>query len=121
VLPNGTDHAIFRLGDELSVRLPRVNGRLGLGSKELEWLPRLAPALPVSVSVPVAEGRPGHGYPWFWRIHTWVEGDTVPLEAIDADQAAHDLAALIKCLQKCLQSVDSEGAPVGRGVTLALS
>ena len=59
VLPRGTDHAIFRLGDDLSARMPRINGRLQSGSKELDWLPRLAPALPVAVPIPVAEGRPG--------------------------------------------------------------
>src|SRR6185437_1948714 len=57
--PSGTDNAIFRLGDELSVRIPRRDGATAPGSKELEWLPRLAPLLPVEIPVPVAQGRPG--------------------------------------------------------------
>lgn len=111
----GTDHAIFRLGHDLVARLPRVRGRSQSGSKELEWLPKLAAVLPVDVPVPVAEGRPGQGYPWFWEIHTWVEGEMVPVESIDVHDAAHGLSALINALQR----VSPDGAPLGRGVPLA--
>jgi aminoglycoside phosphotransferase (APT) family kinase protein len=113
--PGGTDHAIFRLGDELSVRLPRVNGPTEPGGKEFTWLPKLAPLLPVEVPVPIAQGRPGEGFPWFWEIHTWVRGETVPIETIDAIQVARDLAVLIEALQR----IDSGGAPAGRGIPLA--
>ncbi len=115
VEPEGTVNAIFRLGDELAVRLPRRNGPTTAGSTELEWLPRLAPLVPVDVPVPVAQGRPGAGYPWFWEIHTWVEGETVPVEELDAVQAAHDLAALVGALGR----IDPAGAPRGRGIPLA--
>jgi aminoglycoside phosphotransferase (APT) family kinase protein len=63
---SGTVNAIFRLGDELSVRLPRREGPTQPGGKELAWLPRLAPLLPVEIPRPVAQGRPSGGYPWFW-------------------------------------------------------
>jgi aminoglycoside phosphotransferase (APT) family kinase protein len=113
--PSGTVNAIFRLGDGLSIRLPRRQGPTEPGSSELEWLPRLAPQLPVEVPVPVAQGRPGGGYPWFWEVHTWVEGETTPVGTIDAIQAARDLAELVRALQK----VDPTGGPPGRGVALA--
>jgi aminoglycoside phosphotransferase (APT) family kinase protein len=113
--PSGTDHAIFRLGDELSVRLARREGPTEPGGKEIDWLPRLAPLLPVEVPVPVAQGRPTSAYPWFWEIHTWVEGETVPVEEIDAIEAARDLAALVGALQ----GTDPTGAPPGRGIPLA--
>ena len=115
VLPQGTDNAIFRLGGELSVRLPRRRGPTRPGGKELEWLPLLAPAVPTQIPVPVAQGRPGEGYPWFWEIHTWVEGATVPVADIDAVQAARDLARLVGALQR----FDPAGAPPGRGIPLA--
>ena len=98
--PSGTVNAIFRLGDDLSVRLPRRDGPTEPGSTEFDWLPKLAPLLPVEVPVPVAQGRPSDDYPWFWDIHTWVEGETVPVEEIDATQAARDLAALVDAMQK---------------------
>jgi len=113
--PQGTDHAIYRLGEELSVRLRRRKGPTEPGGKELEWLPRLAPLLPTEIPVPVAQGRPGMGYPWFWEIHTWVEGDTLPVEDLDVLRAARDLAALVRALQL----VDPAGAPPGRGIPLA--
>jgi aminoglycoside phosphotransferase (APT) family kinase protein len=115
VEPRGTVNAIFRLGDELAVRLPRRRGPTAPGSKELDWLPKLAPLLPVEVPVPVAQGRPGDVYPWFWEIHTWVEGETVPVDEIDVIQGARDLAALIGTLQQ----LDPAGAPPGRGIPLA--
>lgn len=113
--PTGTDNAIFRLGDELSVRLPRRRGPSEPGGKQFEWLPRLASALPVEVPVPVAQGRPGEGYPWFWEIHTWVPGETAPVQSIDVAQAARDLRALIEALWQ----VSPVGAPPGRGIPLA--
>jgi aminoglycoside phosphotransferase (APT) family kinase protein len=115
VEPAGTVNAIFRLGDELSVRLPRRKGRAEPGSKELDWLPKLAPQLPLEIPVPVAQGRPSRAYPWFWDVYTWVEGETEPVEAIEAVQAARDLAALVGALQR----VNPAGAPQGRGVPLA--
>ena len=112
IQPAGTVHAIFRLGDELSLRLARHDGPTAPGSKELDWLPRLAPTLPFEVPMPVAQGRPGQGYPWFWEIHEWVEGETVPMETIDAIEAARDLAAFVGALHR----LSPAGAPRGRGV-----
>jgi aminoglycoside phosphotransferase (APT) family kinase protein len=115
VEPQGTDNAIFRLGDRLSVRLARRDGPTQPGGKEFDWLAVLAPALPVEIPIPVAQGKPSDDYPYYWDVLTWVDGQTVPAEAIDAVQAAHDLAAIVRALQ----DVDATGAPPGRGVPLA--
>jgi aminoglycoside phosphotransferase (APT) family kinase protein len=115
VEPSGTVNAIFRLGDELALRLPRRKGPTEAGGKELHWLPRLAPRLPLEVPVPVTQGRPSADYPWFWDVYTWVDGATAPVEEIDALQAARDLAALIAALQ----AIDPTGGPRGRGIPLA--
>jgi aminoglycoside phosphotransferase (APT) family kinase protein len=112
--PSGTVNAIFRLGTELSVRLARREGPTEPGGEESSWLPRLAPLLPMDIPVPVAQGRPGNEYPWFWEVHTWVEGETLTVEDIDAVQAARDLAALVGALQQ----VNPAGAPRGRGIPL---
>ena len=114
-LPAGTENAIFRLGDDLAVRLARRSGRSEPGGKELEWLPRVAPVLPLEIPVPVAQGRPSAGYPWYWDVFTWVAGETAPVEQIDAVQAARDLAAFVGALQ----TVERAGAPRGRGIPLA--
>lgn len=115
VEPAGTVNAIFRLGDDLSLRLARREGPTEPGGKEFDWLPKLAPLLPLDVPVPVDQGRPNGEYPWFWEVHKWVEGETVPVEEIDAIQAARDLAAFVDALQR----VDPSSAPPGRGIPLA--
>src|SRR5262245_44976572 len=111
----GTENAIFRLGDQLSVRLARRDGPTAAGGKEFDWLPRLAPVLPFEIPVPVAQGHPNEEYPWYWDIHTWVRGETVPVEQLDGDRAARDLATLVGALQQ----VRPAEAPRGRGIPLA--
>ena len=115
VEPEGTVHAIFRLGDDLAVRLPRREGRTEPGGREVEWLPRLADQVPFAIPVPVAQGGPTAEYPWWWDVHTWVDGETVPVEALDPIEAARDLARFVGALQR----IDPAGAPRGRGVPLA--
>jgi aminoglycoside phosphotransferase (APT) family kinase protein len=77
-------------------------------------LPKIAPLLPLEIPVPVAQGRPTADYPWYWNIVTWVDGETVPVEEIDAIQAARDLAGFVAALQEA----DPAGAPPGRGIAL---
>ncbi|HKC74466.1 MAG TPA: phosphotransferase, partial [Chloroflexota bacterium] len=60
----GTVHAIYRLGTGMVVRLPRVERATSSFSKELQWLPRLRPRLPLAVPVPLTSGVPAEGYPW---------------------------------------------------------
>ena len=43
----GTDHDIYRLGETLVVRLPRIDWARHQAAKEAFWLPRLAPSLPL--------------------------------------------------------------------------
>ncbi|MGW5397542.1 aminoglycoside phosphotransferase family protein [Streptomyces sp. NPDC003952] len=99
--PAGSDHVIYRLGRELSVRLPRGPGVAGQAAKEAEWLPRLAPHLPLAVPVPVALGRPGFGYPWPWSVSRWLDGEVATAAALaDSSEAALDLAGFLTALQR---------------------
>ena len=111
VLPRGTDHGIFRLGGDMSVRLPRIQWASGQAEKEAHWLPRLAPHLPLEIPRPLALGEPALGYPWRWCIHSWVPGERAAIERIgDPLQAARDAARLVAALH----SVDTTGAPESR-------
>ncbi len=104
----GTDNAIYRLGEGMAVRLPRIESATGQVDKEHHWLPRLAPHLPLAIPVPLAKGRPGEGYPWHWSIYRWLEGENATSERIaDPDQAARDLAQFIAALQR----IDPTGGP----------
>jgi aminoglycoside phosphotransferase (APT) family kinase protein len=103
VEPSGTDNAIFRLGDELAVRLARRDGPTEEADDERAWLPKFAPLLPVELPLPIARGRPGAGYPWYWSVVTWLAGEPPLLANVPAD----DLAAFIAALR----AVDATGAP----------
>jgi aminoglycoside phosphotransferase (APT) family kinase protein len=61
VEPWGTDNAIWRLGTDLVVHLPRIHWAARQVAFEATWLPCLAPRLPISVPEPVATGEPGEG------------------------------------------------------------
>jgi aminoglycoside phosphotransferase (APT) family kinase protein len=101
VFPRGTDNRLFRLGDDLVVRLPCRETTVKTLEKEREWLPRLAPHLPLEVPVPIADGAPGEGYPRTWSVYRWLEGEsaiTAPIE--DTAQAVTDLAGFIGALQR---------------------
>ncbi|MGV9273225.1 aminoglycoside phosphotransferase family protein [Streptomyces griseosporeus] len=100
--PAGSDHVIYRLGEELSVRLPRHAWAMGQAGKEAEWLPRLAPHLPLAVPVPVGVGRPAFGYPWTWAVSRWLDGEVATVEALaDSRRAATGLAAFLTALRRC--------------------
>lgn len=97
----GTDNALYRLGDEMVVRLPRVERAVGQVAKEQKWLPRLAPLLPLAIPVPLAKGVPAEGYPWEWSVYRWLEGENATSERIaDLGQAATDLAQFIAALRR---------------------
>ncbi|EKS8367044.1 aminoglycoside phosphotransferase family protein [Bacillus thuringiensis] len=115
VEPVETVNAVFRLGDEYSIRLARREGPTTPGGREFLWLPKIAPLVPLEIPVPIAQGRPNNEYPWFWEIHSWLKGETVPIEALDEMQAARDLAEFVLALQQ----VDPTGGPLGRGIPLA--
>src|SRR5262245_60720364 len=64
----GWDNQLFRLGDELAVRMPRRAASAALIEHEQRWLPHLSERLPLPVPVPFRVGRPGCGFPWSWSI-----------------------------------------------------
>jgi aminoglycoside phosphotransferase (APT) family kinase protein len=101
----GTDNAIYRLGDELAVRLPRrEHNVLGL-RKELRWLPQLAPLLPLAVPEPVAAGEPGEAYPLEWAVYRWLPG------APAYETPPHDPRPELAALLAAFRATDSAGGP----------
>lgn len=113
----GTDNALYRLGGELLVRLPRIYWAVDDVQKEHEWLPKLARRLPVEVPTPVAMGLPGEGYPWHWSVYRWIEG--APPRIVVPDDAAN-LALEVASFVRALELLDTTGGPIaGRGVHLS--
>lgn len=118
---SGTDNAMFRLGDDLAVRMPRIPGAAGQVAKEQQWLPVLAPHLPLAIPVPVAQGAPSADFPLPWSVLHWLPGEPAQPERLsDLSQAAADLAHFLAALQR----IDTSGGPIpgghnsGRGVPL---
>lgn len=115
---SGWDNAIFRLGDDLAVRLPRRELAVPLIAHEQRWLPHLAPSLPLPIPAPVRVGRAGAGYPWPWSVCPWFHGAsalTTPL--VDAEGAARSLGAFLAALHQPAPA-DAPANPY-RGIPLA--
>jgi len=104
----GTDNAIFRLGDDLVVRMPRVDWAVGQVEKEQRWLPRIAPHLPLAIPAPVAMGTPDGDYPWSWSVYNWLDGEAAaPGRFADLTQAAVALGEFVNALRQ----IDAAGGP----------
>ncbi len=117
----GTDNAIFRLGPDLCVRLPRIDYAERQIEKECAWLPKLG-RLPLDIPEPLALGQPQDGFPWRWAVCRWIVGEVaLPDTLRDTREAAAALGGFVKALQQC----DATGGPPageatrGRGLSLA--
>jgi aminoglycoside phosphotransferase (APT) family kinase protein len=119
---SGTENAIYRLGDGMVVRLPYRPVRDDQIEKLDQWLPTLAPNLPLSIPEPLARGAPSREFPAAWSIVRWLEGEEARLERLaDPIEVARTLAAFVHALI----AVDVTGGPAPgthnfwRGVPLA--
>lgn len=100
-LDAGWDNVLWRLGDELLVRLPRRAVAAALTMNEQRWLPELAPRLPLPVPAPVRVGRPSGDYPWWWSVLPWLEGTPGDRASItDAEDAGLRLGRFLRVLHR---------------------
>ena len=112
----GTDNALYRLGNDKVVRLPRIDWAVGDVEKECHWLPKIAPFLPVAIPTPIAKGSPTKEYPWPWSIYHWLEGTNPVVGKIpDPHLLTRDLVGFIQALHK----INLPNGPISsRGVPL---
>ena len=105
---DGWDNTTFRLGDEMSVRLPTADAYAPQVDKEHKWLPILADRLPLPIPQPLARGFPGCGYTRAWSIFRWLEGQTATFErVVDLTEFAVGLAEFLAALH----AIDATGGP----------
>src|ERR1700735_2332794 len=98
---DGWDNTTFRLGEEMSVRLPSGEIYAQQVDKEHRWLPALARQVPLPIPEPLARGAPGCGYPWQWSVYRWREGDPETSgRGRDLGQFAADLADFLAALYR---------------------
>jgi aminoglycoside phosphotransferase (APT) family kinase protein len=108
VASSGTDNAMYRLGDDLAVRLPRIGWAVDSVAKEQKWLPVVAAHVPLAVPVPVAVGEPEARFPYPWGVVPWLPGEMATLDRLDDPVAAAlDLAAFVRALR----TIDPAGGP----------
>lgn len=115
-IASGWDNAIFRLGEQLCVRLPRRAASAALLVNEQRWLPALKPRLPLPIPSPVRLGLPCASYPWHWSVLPWLAGATADQSHLRADQGI-----VLAQFLKALHVPAPPGAPHNphRGVPLA--
>jgi aminoglycoside phosphotransferase (APT) family kinase protein len=115
---SGTDNAIYRLGDDMGIRLPRIHWAENQIEKECRWLPELASGLPVSVPVPLAKGHPNGNYPFPWLVYPWLDGMSLDRADIeDWSSLGEQVGEFIVALGR----LPTEGGPppVSRGNPMA--
>ncbi|WP_246268057.1 aminoglycoside phosphotransferase family protein [Acrocarpospora macrocephala] len=105
---DGWDNRTYRLGAEMSARLPTAAGYAPAVDKEHRWLPVLAPSLPVAIPAPLAKGAPGEGYLFSWSIRGWLDGETASVDRIDD---LSEFAASVADFLLALQRIDATGGP----------
>jgi aminoglycoside phosphotransferase (APT) family kinase protein len=124
----GSTNALFRLGDDLLVRLPRQPGGSAAIAKEAAWLPVIGPRLPVSVPDVVAVFEPDGEYPESWSVVRWIDGahpDVVgPDSPVDPrrEGLARDLASVLRAFRQAeipTGAVDDPRLRAYRGEPLA--
>ena len=107
----GTVNRIYRLGHDMSIRMPRVDWYVEDWERS-QWLLRLAPQLPLPIPLPLARGEPGEGFPWRWSVYSWLDGETASIDLLDdADATARTLAEFLVALR----AIDPLGGPVPGG------
>ncbi len=84
----GWDNTMFRLGNQLAVRLPRRAAVASLITHEQTWLPQIASRLTLPAPVPVRTGRPALGYPWHWSILPWLPGVCADHSDLDSTEGS---------------------------------
>ena len=94
----GWDNQMWRLGEDLAVRIPRTPRAPSLLRTELQWLPTLAARLPLPIPVPLRSGEPSTLFPKTWHVVNWVHGEPADRTPISRAESADTLAAFLKAL-----------------------
>lgn len=100
LVDGGWDNRMWRLGDDLALRLPRSERAPAVLEQEHRWLPGLAEALPLPIPVPARLGAPTERFPKTWLVTTWVHGTPADLAPIDRPESAETLAAFLTALHR---------------------
>lgn len=105
---DGWDNTTFRLGEEMTVRLPSADRYSAQVDKEHRSLPVLAGQLSLRIPTPLAKGEPDLSFPRPWSVYGWLPGIPATSAAIaDRVRLATDLAGFLAALY----AIDPGGGP----------
>ncbi|WP_297082719.1 phosphotransferase [uncultured Demequina sp.] len=96
---DGWDNAMFRLGHDLAVRLPRRALGAEISAAEHEHLPVISQRWTFPAPVPLRLGAPAEGFPWEWSVVPWIDGD-IAFDDPLTDLGARDLGVAIAQIQQ---------------------
>jgi aminoglycoside phosphotransferase (APT) family kinase protein len=104
---SGSTNALFRLGSDLLVRMPRQPGGSGI-EKEARWLPMVERELSIPVPTVIALGEPGLGYPERWSVNRYLQGrlPTVVADRVPPEGPRHGLADDLASLVRQLHAIE---------------
>jgi aminoglycoside phosphotransferase (APT) family kinase protein len=108
---SGTVHAIFAIGDDLSVRMPRVRYYEEDVLSDWRWLRYFASRLPLQIPQPVALGEPTEDYPCHWLIVRWIPGENATRFSL---RSMGNAAAKLGEFVSTLRSIDVGGVKIDR-------
>lgn len=94
----GWGNQMWRLGEDLALRIPRKDPTSVPILNEHRWLPEIAARVPLPVPTPVRLGQPSDRFPKAWLVTTWVSGEPADRTPISSEQAADVLAAFLLAL-----------------------
>jgi aminoglycoside phosphotransferase (APT) family kinase protein len=117
-IAGGWNNQMWRLGEDLAVRLPRTPRAARLVEQEHRWLPELAPRLPMPVPVPIHLGARTDRFPEPWTVTTWVEGEPGDLHPITEGPRS---AAILAAFMRALHDRAPDDAPFNRGRSVPLT
>lgn len=107
---SGWDNRTFRLGNDMTIRLPSREEYAPQILKEYQWLPKLSQTITTcAITTPLELGMPCQYYPWHWTINRWIDGETASVDSIyDLNQFAVTLGRFLNEFQ----NIDSNGGPI---------
>lgn len=106
----GTQNHIFKLGDDLYLRLPRMEGDTQILT-ETKWMEYIRPHVSFPLPIPVYVGLSSESYPAVWAIYRWLPGETITsLSVEEQDRLSDALADFIQSLHQLPVPEDAPSA-----------
>lgn len=108
-LAEGWDNAVWLVEERWAFRFPRREVAVACTERELVFLPRLAPLLPVPIPTPAFVGRPSERFPWPFYGAPLLPGRE-PADAALAEDARIGLGATLGAFLRVLHSRETRDA-----------